>query len=141
MVDITLIVMKDDVVNLTAKDPNGLWKRGDIVDCTPMTQAPFAPSVTSRFVHINITDVPIATIQKVKKILRPNTLADINEDDGVTTAIVISRRRWTIDPSGLPQAVKVALQNDRTVTKTYTQVKDFIKHRSSGRVIELADFD
>ena len=105
------------------KDLRGCYKLGDVVqvfeDGTPFVN-PSAPP----FYIVEITELSKALAEKY-------TQPDIDLTDP-EKSIILRRRKYGIAVSAIPAAIRTALQNNRYVKVTWTQVRAYVRNKLTG---------
>lgn len=125
MTDITILMMAAD--NPVADSP-GRWRRGEIVDVFTLEQCP-GPAGHPRHLHIHVTGIPYP-FERIKKRL---TQA---HEDGETR---VARRMFVGRGDLMPASARQKLNEDREITVTWEQAKQFAKKRRTAVLDPIDD--
>ena len=82
--------------------------------------------------YIHVRDVPANVAPKLRQVLTRD-MYEI-EGDGVTIK-KLRRRLWRFVPSDIPANVMNRLLNDREITVTFTQLKNYVRKRLISAVV------
>jgi hypothetical protein len=96
--------------------------------------------VGPEFIYIHVRDVPAQiTLERAREKLLERD-EEFGFFDGEMTVLAYHRRKkFGAVLADIPTAARNRLQSDRQITVTWTQVKNYIKHRRQNR--QLADGD
>jgi len=118
-----LIMAVDKTHSDPIKDKRGCYKRGDIVQVYEDGECKEPPAPDSKFVIVKITGLSKATAEQYAK-------QDESIVDGKTG--INTRRLYHLDFSLLPKTIIDTLKTDRQITVTLSQVKNYIKNKTTN---------
>ena len=120
---ILLIFDHDNTRADPVKDLRGCYKRGDVVqvfeDGTPCVIPPAPP-----FYIVEITGLSKALAEKY---MQADT--DLTNPE---KPITLRRRKYGIAVAAIPAVIRTALQTNRYVKVTWTQVRDYVRNKLTG---------
>lgn len=147
---INVCVAKDICIQIMANPPTheipeynrimGRYEKGDIRAVFLNSECPLPPSPNNPFVFVRITGVPVSSLKKAKKMMAPHREL-VEEADGEMVYQQTRQREWKVDWQQLPPQLIDNLLENREITKTWVQVKPYIKSKILQRVITDEDLE
>jgi hypothetical protein len=118
-----------DIILTIMANPNtgSTYKGGDIIGASPNHTSKCRHQTLAMVRVLGVPEVipPVPLLKRIKQTLENS----IQNNQGMSNKKTLRRRRWFLDLANAPQAVKIALRDDREYTATWTQVKPYIKRR------------
>ena len=133
MSDITILMM---AANNPVEDSPGRWRAGEIVDVFTLEQAP-GPAGHPRHLHVHVTGIPYPFAQIKRRLIQ------VHDEDAEWNTFR-ARRRFVVRGDLMPAGARQRLNEDREITVTWEQAKQFAKKRRVGLLdadIDVMDAD